>query len=101
MSEPKFTKGPWTWVGQFQTSAGDFRLLYDCKAMNITVTANEAAANAALIAAAPQMYKKLGEMQKLCLEMAEYWSDNDIKHDYFEDRATEIDLLLKKARGEK
>lgn len=105
MSEPKFTPGPWNVAG-FDSRINEERYfgIDTPRGQMIVESRGECdlnrEANGYLIAAAPKMYKKLGEMQKLCLEMAEYWSDNDIKHDYFEDRATEIDLLLNNARGE-
>lgn len=89
MIEPKFTPGEWTRDGQFQTTAGDFRLLYDCKPINVTVPADEAAANAALIAAAPEMYEGLKEIR-----------DVMEKDGRFCRTVEAIDKLLKKARGE-
>ena len=88
MSEPKFTQGEWTRNGQFQTFAGDFRLLYDCKPINVTVPADEAAANAALIAGAPEMYDWRNWLIEMDLTVA---SPNDKE---------KIKNVLKKARGE-
>ena len=55
MTEPKFTKGPWHTLGYKVVDAEDFTVA-KC-GYTLDKTEEEAEANAALIAAAPEMYE--------------------------------------------
>jgi len=63
--EPRFSKGDWTREGQ-TCNAGNFRLLYNCGAINITVSPVEREANAVLISQAPKMYELLEKIYHKC-----------------------------------
>ena len=85
MSEEKFTPGPW--------KAHRMRVYLPDRQNPLNVGFNErtvdnACANAALIAAAPEMYNELKTVRKI-IECEEYRDDCE-----------RIDRILKKARGE-
>lgn len=87
-----FTKGPWSWNGYSLVMEGDTPL---CALVNSAVNTGDPAedyANAALIAAAPEMYEMLNEISDGLLEAGGH--GNHVL-------AKRIEDLLSKARGEK
>lgn len=96
MSEPTFTPGPWGWCmpdevfpAVFCNENGNIIAdLYDAKNNQ-----RQMVANAALIAAAPEMYAKLKELADV-LRFGGMLCTNRTM-------AQEIEEILKKARGEK
>lgn len=90
MKEPKFTKGPWRLFGyevKVKVNFGDgwFQI---CR-LNVF---NQAKANAALIAAAPDIYATLESV------LSEFDYENSTESDY--EVAKRIKSVLAKARGE-
>ena len=85
MSEPKFTNGPWH-VSENQPTVVGNKEKAVCKCeLDWNLGANERKANAALIAAAPEMYVLLEDLL------------GKFRNDEF---APQIEAVLKKARGE-
>jgi hypothetical protein len=94
MSEPKFTKGPWH-VSENQPTVVGNKEKAVCKCeLDWNLGANERKANAALIAAAPEMYDLLQKVVNLEV-LTGYW---DMKNNC--PLRESIQKLLKKARGE-
>jgi hypothetical protein len=94
MSEPKFTKGPWTFCnddkGMYQATDDGKRikLLFSFDMSFVGISSSEHKANAALIAVAPEMYWMLEK----CRTALHNCGMSCLSEDVF--------LLLKKARGE-
>ena len=85
MSEPKFTNGPWH-VSENQPTVVGNKEKAVCKCeLDWNLGANERKANAALIAAAPEMYVLLEDLL------------GKFRNDEF---APQIEAVLKKARCE-
>lgn len=93
MSEPKFTPGPWEAIpGNSMIRVNplvDPRYLGGLYIADIQLLLQEAEANANLIAAAPEMYGLLDELDKAATA-----AEIDALY-------ARIPVLLKKARGEK
>ena len=90
MSEPKFTRGPWNNCDGETIETKKARI---CIIAPLNLTQEESDANAALIAAAPEMYAKLKELADV-LRFGGMRCTNRTM-------AQEIEEILKKARGEK
>lgn len=89
MSEAKFTKGPWRVNGDWMIVDSTDRLIAQFEPLNDELSngnTKESFGNAALIAAAPEMYEMLSALMK--------------KEDSLTPTAAAIGWLLKKARGE-
>ena len=95
MSDTKFTPGEWIQTAQFNVMVGDDPVKHTFLSTQHTggliATVEEREANAALIAAAPDMYKALED-----LVTAWHSRDDDFRMNAF-DTSLEV---LKKARGE-
>ena len=89
MSEPKFTPGPWINCDGETIETKKARI---CIIAPLNLTQEESDANAALIAAAPEMYAKLKELADV-LRFGGMRCTNRTM-------AQEIEEILKKARGE-
>ena len=101
MSE-KFTPGPWEFDGMeyiFKTPIGDGKMVAQIRGWGWLQKKGEDAgiaeqeANARLIAAAPDMYEALKELE----ESVEYWSDYDVPVGIVD----KINAALAKADGTK
>ena len=88
MSEPKFTPGPWRVFNETGVGTGKVRVA-DCEDIEVGFGRGADKYNAALIAAAPEMYELLDELDK-----ATTAAEIDALY-------ARIPVLLKKARGEK
>lgn len=88
MNEPKFTKGPWYRANYSARSAATGKFLAHTDSNSLDES--ERLANAALIAAAPEMYEMLKHVlgSPYCVDMTGLPSHEDVK------------MLLAKARGE-
>ena len=94
MSEPKFTKGPWTFCnddkGMYQATDDGKRikLLFSFDMSFVGISSSEHKANVALIAAAPEMYALLLDIvtDYQCMPNPAVMADK-------------IEAVLKKARG--
>ena len=94
MSKPQFTSGPWH-VSENQPTVVGTQEKVVCKCeLDWNLGARERKANAALIAAAPEMYDLLQKVVNLEV-LTGYW---DIKNNC--SLRESIQKLLKKARGE-
>ena len=96
MSEEKFTRGPWSLLFNDKTKVvleqqGVAVFVADTYA-GFTKSEEEQKANAALISAAPEMYRKLEWLQR---EFDESDDEELVAIGW------EIELILKKARGER
>lgn len=85
MSEPKFTQGLWNNCDGETIETKKARI---CIIAPLNLTQEESDANAALIAAAPEMYEALE------------FSKREFHDLYFENCCEYIESVLKKARGE-
>lgn len=85
MSEPTFTLGPWNNCDGETIETKKARI---CIIAPLNLTQEESDANAALIAAAPEMYEALEFSKKKFHDL------------YFENCCEYIESVLKKARGE-
>ena len=96
----KFTPGPWMVWSCFRKKNGKLPVVYDesgdtvtiCEVIDDKEHPEIADADAALIAAAPEMYRKLEWLQR---EFDESDDEELVAIGW------EIELILKKARGEK
>ena len=86
MSEPKFTQGLWNNCDGETIETKKARI---CIIAPLNLTQEESDANAALIAAAPEMYEALEFSKRKFHDL------------YFENCCEYIESVLKKARGEK
>ena len=89
MSETKFTPGPWNNCDGETIETKEARI---CIVAPLNLKPEESDANAALIAAAPEMYRKLEWLQR---EFDESDDEELVAIGW------EIELILKKARGER
>lgn len=89
MSELKFTPGPWNNCDGETIETKEARI---CIVAPLNLKPEESDANAALIAAAPEMYRKLEWLQR---EFDESDDEELVAIGW------EIELILKKARGER
>ena len=85
MSEPKFTQGLWNNCDGETIETKKARI---CIIAPLNLTQEESDANAALIAAAPEMYEALEFSKRKFHDL------------YFENCCEYIESVLKKARGE-
>lgn len=85
MSEPKFTPDPWNNCDGETIETKKARI---CIIAPLNLTQEESDANAALIAAAPEMYEALEFSKRKFHDL------------YFENCCEYIESVLKKARGE-
>ena len=100
MSEAKFTKGEWIAFyphevlvsGHISVESESGRLISQVEVYKSDI--DEKTANAHLIAAAPEMYHKLAEVE-------EYLDSIVGEHSYHRTMREDITELLAKARGEK
>ena len=100
MSKKKFTPGPWMVWSCFRKKNGKLPVVHDesgdtvtiCEVIDDKEHPEIADADAALIAAAPEMYRKLEWLQR---EFDESDDEELVAIGW------EIELILKKARGEK
>ena len=110
MNEAKFTKGSWSLTDhRKQSRKGDIEvfagrhLVSDLCAWGSDDEAQEIAANAHLIAAAPEMYEEIKAFHKLVVEASETGFDinnGDWADKLFSSQGNRYRLLAK-ARGEK
>lgn len=99
MSEEKFTPGPWAVWSCFRKKNGKLPVVHDesgdtvtiCEVIDDKEHPEIADADATLIAAAPEMYRKLEWLQR---EFDESDDEELVAIGW------EIELILKKARGE-
>lgn len=102
-TSPKFTPGPWVFndLEMKIKGVGDIEgltvIANVSPKMDYSRGMNTQCANAALIAAAPEMYKMLSEIFKWIYEHDEWWMDVPNKGGFDSDR---IEKLLAKARGQ-
>lgn len=102
MSEPKFTKGPWKFCnddkGMYQSTDDGKRLklLFSFDMSFVGLSASEHNANAALIAAAPELYRML-EKLLMAAKTANVLNPVQIHSSLICD----VEETLKEARGEK
>lgn len=108
MSEEKFTKGPWFVDADFYVYGGDGRKnqgkYFDgvefplvCGVESDSRDRTENKANAALIAAAPEMYDLLEHY----LDLIQKANDGDaVSEQKIFEQSADIEKVLKKARGE-
>ena len=89
MTELKFTPGPWNNCDGETIETKEARI---CIVAPLNLKPEESDANAALIAAAPEMYRKLEWLQR---EFDESDDEELVAIGW------EIELILKKARGER
>ena len=89
MSKEKFTPGPWNNCDGETIETKEARI---CIVATLNLKPEESDANAALIAAAPEMYRKLEWLQR---EFDESDDEELVAIGW------EIELILKKARGER
>lgn len=102
MTDTKFTPGPWAWDGDILTAGKSRRhLLYMEEAPGLR---NEAAANAHLISAAPELYEASAPFDELATQRAVHspeWRDSDTITVVVSIRALRaIKAARAKARGE-
>ena len=106
MSETKFTPGPWR-MGEspssnphrFYIKAEDAGICEGCQWLH-TDPVEESKANAHLIAAAPEMYKRL----EACVDLLTFIANHAELHNWYSSamkEAAESRKVLAKARGEK
>lgn len=115
MSEPKFTKGEWSYkhtptYGVCSESTHNHRIVADidgseCRLASINVDDDEDIANAHLIASAPDMYKMINELIKQgtdLLSIDEITDEEDAAtvHSNFNDQIINAEKLISKSRGE-
>lgn len=90
MDEPKFTPGPWINCDGETIETKKARI---CIIAPLNLTQEESDANAALIAAAPEMYEALADIAETC--------GNRGCSETCAEAGCKICEILKKARGEK
>ena len=92
----KFTPGPWEANGtSVVASSHTFICLFDCKPLRMTLSGEECAANALLIAAAPDM---LDTLESILASLA--YSDGSPIYPCHKDRINMIKHVIQKAIGE-
>lgn len=99
MSETRFTKAPWRVNGDWMIVDSTDRLIAQFEPLNDELSngsTKESFANAALIAAAPEMYEMLDSIRQ-CLEWG--YSHDEIAGQLL-DYTNGLKVLLSKARGE-
>lgn len=113
MSEAKFTKGPWKVNGDWMIIDSTGRLIAQFEPLNDELSngnTKESFANAALIAAAPEMYDMLQKaanellfmIRKASSDLIQSVTSTDESEPEYYDEQTVFDMieLLAKARGE-
>lgn len=99
----KFTPGPWN---VDHGVPGKPRVFSESDVKKKIICACEHGAksrqdyDAALIAAAPEMYEKLNKLRGYFQGQAEATISNKVAYGFYDNIATKIDMLLQKARGE-